>query len=97
MKKILCMLMAVLAIGCLAGCTMFKDHDDGVCDKCDKETNILQGVAVVQWEKNKELCWECADEEYTDEELQELLKEKGEELGDVTLGDIADLFGGNKD
>ncbi len=58
MKKILCVLMAVLAIGCFAGCV---DHNDDVCDKCDSK------ILVTQNEKgDKELCAECWAKEVGD-------------------------------
>ncbi len=50
MKKILCVLMAVLSIGCLAGCV---DHNDGLCDECGAKW------ATQNKEKDKELCLAC--------------------------------------
>lgn len=51
MKKIICVLMAVMALGCFAGCV---DHNDGVCDECG--TN----KGVIQYDEDNELCPACA-------------------------------------
>ncbi len=52
MKKILCTLMAVLAIGCcFAGCV---DHDDGKCDECE-----AKGAFQVEDQGDDELCGKC--------------------------------------
>ncbi len=79
--------MAIVSVGCMASCTLFKDHDDGICDLCDKKEGLL--FPVVQWEKNKELCNDCADKEYTDEEQESLLK-------DMASDAIEDILGGGK-
>ncbi len=52
MKKILCVLMALLTIGCLAGCV---DHQDGICDEC-KEEGAYQSL---DREIDDELCTKC--------------------------------------
>ncbi len=54
MKKILCALLAIAAIGCFAGCV---DHNDGVCDKCNKT------IGVIRYDAETELCPEHAAEE----------------------------------
>ncbi len=72
MKKILSILMAILAIGCMAGCV---DHDDEKCDKCKKEDALLN--RVIRWEDDKELCVECAMEEYG----QDFVNEMKDKLG----------------
>ncbi len=75
MKKIICVLMAVLTLGCLASCTLFKDHDDGKCDICDTEGSVIPLNPVNKWEDNKELCNDCAKEHYSKEEYDSLSKE----------------------
>ncbi len=62
MKKILCLLMAVLTVGALASCTLFKDHDDGICDLCDSKLIVTKNE-----EGNKELCAECWLKELADD------------------------------
>ncbi len=66
MKKILCVLMAVLAIGCFAGCDLFVNHDDGKCDNCKTEGGILNPVTQND-EGDKELCAECWLDELEEE------------------------------
>ncbi len=64
MKKILCTIMAVFAIGCcFAGCV---DHNDGVCDKCESTTLVTQNE-----KKDKELCLECWAKEKVNDWLDE--------------------------
>lgn len=75
MKKIICILMAILTVGCFASCTLFKDHDDGRCDLCDTEGSVLPFNPVLKWEENKELCDECAQEHYDKAEYDSLAKE----------------------
>ncbi len=60
MKKILCALIAVTAMGfCLAGC--FVNHNDGKCDEC-KST-----LGVVRYNEETELCPTHAAEKFRDE------------------------------
>lgn len=56
MKKLLCALLALSAVFCLAGCV---DHNDGVCDYkgCDKT------LGVIRYDAEHELCLEHAIEE----------------------------------
>ncbi len=54
MKKILCLVMAIAAIGCFAACT---NHNDGVCDKCDTT------IGVIRYDEKTELCPTHAAEE----------------------------------
>ncbi len=58
MKKWLCLLLAVVSIGCLAGCV---DHDDDICDKCESKILVTQNK-----EGDKELCAECWAKELKD-------------------------------
>ena len=55
MKKILCALAAVLALGCFAGCV---NHDDGKCDECGTEGGLINKVTQNK-EGDLELCAEC--------------------------------------
>ncbi len=71
MKKLLCALLAVVAVGCFAGCV---DHDDGKCDECGTSGGLLNPV-VQNEEGDKELCAKCWAEEL------------GEDWEDVLLGD----------
>ncbi len=82
MKKILCVLMAVLALGCFAGCV---DHDDEKCDKCKKETALLN--PVIRWEDDKELCVQCAKKEYGDEEYNKLYEKYKDAIEKAGLDD----------
>ena len=49
MKKIVFALLAVMALGCFAGCV---DHNDGVCDV--KDCDVTFGV--IRYQEDKELC-----------------------------------------
>ena len=52
MKKVLCILMALTAVFCLAGC------EDGKCDDCGRKAD---DVAVRELKDGeKELCDDCA-------------------------------------
>ncbi len=82
MKKFLCMLLAVLSIGCLVGCT---DHDDDKCDECKKETSLLN--PVIRWEDKKELCLECAENEYGPEEFAKLIVKFADAIEAARLDD----------
>ncbi len=75
MKKLLCALLAVVAVGCFAGCV---DHDDDVCDKCDKEETFVNPVET--WKDAKEeLCYECAVEKYGKELVDSWLEQFGDD------------------
>ncbi len=53
MKKIICALLAVMAIGvCFAGCG--EAHDDGICDNCKSPLAVSAND-----EGTKELCAAC--------------------------------------
>ncbi|MBQ8283580.1 MAG: hypothetical protein IJX75_00660 [Clostridia bacterium] len=52
MKKVLCLLLALTAVCCFAGCT------DGKCDECKTEKN----VEVYEDLDGKEYCPSCAAE-----------------------------------
>ncbi len=67
MKKVLCLLLAVMTLGCIAGC---KDHDDEVCDNCGKEDAFLN--RVVRWEDDQELCMECAAKKYGEDFVNQM-------------------------
>ncbi|MBQ9728092.1 MAG: hypothetical protein IJV85_00685 [Clostridia bacterium] len=56
-KKILCVLLAVSAVGCLGGC--FVDHNDGVCDVKDCKRTL----GVIRYDEDHELCLEHAIEQ----------------------------------
>lgn len=51
MKKILCMLLALSAVFCLAGC------ENGKCDECGREGD---DVRVYETLDDQELCGACA-------------------------------------
>lgn len=55
MKKILAVLLTVVALGCLVGCV---NHNDGKCDECKTEGGLLNPVTQNE-EGNKELCAQC--------------------------------------
>ncbi len=55
MKKFLCVVLALAAVFCFAGC---EDHDDGKCDECGTEGGLIN--KVVQYDEETELCGECA-------------------------------------
>ncbi len=75
MKKILCLLLAIMTMGCLAGCV---DHDDDVCDKCEKKETFTNPVE--QWKSEKEeLCFECAVEKYGEQWVEDALKKFGDD------------------
>ena len=54
MKKLLCIMLAVCAVFCLAGC------EDGKCDLCEKKT---ESCKVYEKLDNRELCPTCATKE----------------------------------
>ena len=56
MKKILCVLLALTAVCCFAGCV---DHNDGVCDYKD----CGKTLGVIRYDEEHELCFEHAIEE----------------------------------
>ncbi len=56
MKKLLCALMAVMAVFCMAGCV---DHNDGVCDNKDCDATLT----VIRYNEKTELCLKHAIEE----------------------------------
>ena len=51
MKKILCVLLAMTAVFCFAGC------EDGKCDECGRKAD---DVKVYEKLDNQELCGSCA-------------------------------------
>jgi len=55
MKKILCTVLALASIFCLAGCV---NHNDGKCDECGTEGGLLNKVTQNE-EGDLELCAEC--------------------------------------
>jgi hypothetical protein len=56
MKKILCALLALTSVICLAGCV---NHNDGVCDNKDCDATLT----VVRYNEKTELCLKHAIEE----------------------------------
>ncbi len=73
MKKILCTLLAVLAIGCcFAGCV---NHNDGKCDECKTEGGLFNPVTRNE-EENEEYCTACWVKKYGEEWEEKLFGER---------------------
>ncbi len=54
MKKLLCVLLAAMAITtCFAGCT------DGKCDRCET-TEYVKAYTIADQKEKKEFCGRCA-------------------------------------
>ncbi len=66
MKKILCLVLAIMTLGCLAGCV---NHDDDKCDLCGKKEVALNPVETWVDEK-EEYCLQCAVKEYGEEVME---------------------------
>ncbi len=74
MKKLLCLFLAVAAVGCFAGCV---DHNDGKCDECGEKN-----ATVKQYDEKTELCLSCATKKLA-EELEEGASDLVGELEDI--------------
>ncbi len=91
MKKLICALLAIMAIGCFAGCV---DHNDGKCDECDTNGGMLNPVLHYEGD---ELCATCADKKFTEAELEAMADaieaEYMEKYVNGAMGDLGDLLG----
>ncbi len=76
MKKLVCTLLAILAVGCcFAGCT---NHDDDKCDNCGKKETVANPVET--WKDAKEeICFDCAKEKYGKAEMQDIWESFGDD------------------